>query len=84
LLFALAEGEKCVSELAKIAKVRDSTVSQHLAMLRATGAAATRRKAQNIFYRLASKKVARLLEAIHAEFACTGELGGGAPDTPSF
>jgi len=64
LLYALSEGEKSVGELANILKARDSTVSQHLALLRKDGAVANRRNAQTIFYHLANEKIAKLIEAL--------------------
>jgi len=64
LLYALAEGEKSVGELASMLSARDSTVSQHLALLRKDGAVANRRNAQTIFYHLSDKKISRLIEAL--------------------
>ena len=44
----LIEGERSVGELAEFLGIRDSTVSQHLALLRKDGVVATRRDGQTI------------------------------------
>jgi len=67
LLHALSEGEKCVSELASISDARDSTVSQHLALLRKDGLVANRRNAQTIFYCLANAKISELISVATRE-----------------
>jgi DNA-binding transcriptional ArsR family regulator len=47
-------------------------MSQHLARLRADDLVATRREAQNIYYSLASKEVARLIRVLY-ELFCAPE-----------
>jgi len=64
LLYVLAEGEKSVGELANILNARDSTVSQHLALLRKDGAVANRRNAQTIFYHLANPEIPKILKVL--------------------
>lgn len=65
VLCSLVEGEKSVGELAALAGLSQSALSQHLAKMRLLGLVATRREAQTIFYRLASDKVRVLLETLY-------------------
>ena len=57
ILCILAEGEKSVSELEDILNLRQPTVSQQLARLRADGLVSTRRDGKTIYYSLASERV---------------------------
>jgi DNA-binding transcriptional ArsR family regulator len=54
-------GEMSVSDLAAAVGLSQSALSQHLAKMREDGLVGTRRAAQTIFYRIADKKVARIL-----------------------
>lgn len=65
ILCQLVEGERSVGALATFMKLRDSTVSQHLALLRKDGLVATRREGQTIWYALASPPVRRLIETLY-------------------
>lgn len=65
ILCQLVEGERSVGELARILNVRDSNVSQHLALLRRDGVVATRRDGQTIWYALASVPVKKLVETLY-------------------
>lgn len=56
ILCILAEGEKSVSELEGLLSLRQPTVSQQLARLRADGLVSTRRDGKIIYYNLASKE----------------------------
>ena len=49
IICQLIDGERSVGELAEFLNLRDSTVSQHLALLRKDGLVASRRDAQTIF-----------------------------------
>ena len=51
----LAEGEKSVTEIERALDLRQPTVSQQLARLRADGLVATRRDGKAIYYSLASE-----------------------------
>ncbi len=64
VLCHLLEGELTVGELLERVDLAQSAMSQHLARLRAMKLVATRRSAQQIYYRLASPEVARLLATI--------------------
>ena len=49
IICQLIDGERSVGELAQFLNLRDSTVSQHLALLRKDGLVAARRDAQTIY-----------------------------------
>jgi ArsR family transcriptional regulator, virulence genes transcriptional regulator len=61
----LLGGERSVGELADALKLRDSSVSQHLALLRKDGLVSARRDAQSIYYSIASEPARELLEALY-------------------
>jgi DNA-binding transcriptional ArsR family regulator len=70
----LLEKERSVGELAKLLKARDSTVSQHLALLRKDGLVAARRDAQTIWYSIASEAAREVVAALYRAYcapACT-------------
>jgi DNA-binding transcriptional ArsR family regulator len=60
------EGERPVGELATMAGLSQSALSQHLARMRLQGLVKTRRDAQTIYYSLASKEVSAVLETLYA------------------
>ena len=64
ILCQLVDGERAVGELATRLGVRDSTVSQHLALLRKDGLVDTRRDGQTIYYSIASTPAQQLLESL--------------------
>lgn len=61
----LIEGERSVGELAEALGIRDSGVSQHLALLRKDGIVAARRDGQTIWYSIASTEVQELLTTLY-------------------
>jgi len=61
----LVERERSVGELAKFLGIRDSTVSQHLAILRRDGLVAACRDAQTIWYSISSAPARALLETLY-------------------
>ena len=62
ILCQLAEaGEAAVGALADEVGLSQSALSQHLAKMREENIVASRREAQTMFYRIADRKVARLL-----------------------
>jgi DNA-binding transcriptional ArsR family regulator len=61
----LIEGERSVGELAEFLGIRDSTVSQHLALLRKDGLVVTRREGQTIFYSIGSAPARAVLETLY-------------------
>ena len=68
ILCSLAEGEKSVSELEDILQLRQPTVSQQLARLRADGLVSTRRDGKAIYYNLASAEARIVIGAIYDVF----------------
>jgi len=59
-----ANGEMSVGSLMEEVGLGQSALSQHLARLRAEGIVLTRRDGQTIWYRVADKRVAQLLDRI--------------------
>ena len=68
ILCILAEGEKSVGELEDILELRQPTVSQQLARLRADGLVTTRRNGKTIYYSLASDEARIVIGAIYDVF----------------
>ena len=68
ILCILAEGEKSVSELEDMLHLRQPTVSQQLARLRADGLVSTRRDGKAIYYNLASAEARIVIGAIYDVF----------------
>ena len=65
LLCQMTQGEHSVGELEQRLGIRQPTLSQQLAVLRAEGMVSTRREGKNIFYRVADPKALRLLLTLH-------------------
>ena len=65
IICQLIDGERAVGELAKSLDLRDSTVSQHLALLRKDRLVSARRDAQTIFYSIASEPVREILKTLY-------------------
>ena len=59
ILTVIRDGKKSVSEIASLTAVRQSTVSQHLAVLRQRGVVSTRREGINVYYDVANPKITR-------------------------
>jgi len=68
ILCNLAEGEKSVGELEDILNLRQPTVSQQLARLRADGLVSSRRDGKIIYYNLASEEARVVIGAIYEVF----------------
>jgi ArsR family transcriptional regulator, virulence genes transcriptional regulator len=68
ILCQLAGAERSVGELAAFLGLRDSTVSQHLSLLRKDGLVRTRREGQTIWYAIASEPAGRVLETLFEVF----------------
>ncbi|GEJ57141.1 ArsR/SmtB family transcription factor [Anaeromyxobacter diazotrophicus] len=66
---ALAEGERCVCELQEVVGSDMSTVSRHLALMKAAGLLAARREGTNVHYRLRVPCITRLFACIEAVLA---------------
>ena len=68
ILCFLIDGEKSVSEIEKMLKLRQPAVSQQLARLRADGLVEARRNGKNIYYSLARTEVRHVIGALHDAF----------------
>jgi len=68
ILCQLIEGEKSVGQLAGFLGIRDSTVSQHLALLRRERIIAGRREGQTIWYRVESEPARAVMEILYHAF----------------
>ena len=60
----LRDRELSVGELAKIAKIRQANLSQHLSILREKGIVKTRREGVAIYYSLANPKIIKAFDVI--------------------
>lgn len=74
ILCQLIDRECSVGELAGLLELRDSTVSQHLALLRKDGLVSTRRDGQTIWYAIASKPAGRLIETLYQIYCAPARI----------
>jgi len=65
IMCQLAEKERSVGELAEFLDIRDSTVSQHLALLRKDGLVSARRDGQTIWYSVGSDEARELIRTLY-------------------
>ncbi len=72
----LIDGERSVGELAEFLGIRDSTVSQHLALLRRDGLVTARRHGQTIWYSVSSSPAREVLKALYSAFCTPSEREG--------
>lgn len=68
ILCLLCDSERSVGELATLLDVRQPTLSQHLARLRAEGLVKTRRDGTTVFYALADNNVRPIVKHLYATF----------------
>ncbi|MDI6853648.1 MAG: metalloregulator ArsR/SmtB family transcription factor [Deltaproteobacteria bacterium] len=69
IIHLLGEGEKSVQDLEKLVKASQSSVSQHLNLLKDRDILESRRAAQQVFYRLKDPRVLQLT-ALTRELFC--------------
>lgn len=72
LLCQLSQAEKSVGELEALLDIRQPTLSQQLAVLRAEGLVTTRREGKRIFYAVTDARVLSLLATLYNLF-CPSE-----------
>jgi DNA-binding transcriptional ArsR family regulator len=65
IICQLIDKERSVGELAELLKIRDSTVSQHLALLRKDGLVTARRDGQTIWYSIGSGPAHELVRTLY-------------------
>jgi ArsR family transcriptional regulator, cadmium/lead-responsive transcriptional repressor len=73
ILEALAESERSVGELVELIGAPQPKVSSHLACLRWCGFVDSRREYRTVYYRVADKRVLRMLDLAHALLADNAE-----------
>jgi len=76
----LSEKERSVGELAALLNVRDSTVSQHLALLRRDGLVAARRDGQTIWYSIGSAPARELVSTLYRVYCGPNPMAGRSSD----
>ena len=72
ILCQLIDGERSVNQLADLLNTRQSTISQHLALLRKDGFVQARREGQTQYYSLTGDEARSILETLHSLY-CTTE-----------
>jgi len=69
----LVDGPRSVGQLAAFLGIRDSTVSQHLALMRRDNLVSTTREGQTIRYEIASVEARAVLETLFALYCAPGQ-----------
>ena len=77
ILCHLLDAERSVTDLSQFLEIRDSTVSQHLALLRREGLVRARRDGQTIWYSLNSDPAREVLAALYRCFCAAPETAEG-------
>ena len=75
IICQLIDSERSVGELAAFLNLRDSTVSQHLALLRKDGLVSARRDGQTIYYSIASDPAREVLKTLYQVFCAPQKTG---------
>lgn len=83
ILCRLADGEHSVGQLADFLGIRDSTVSQHLALLRRDKIIAARRDGQTIWYRIESKPARDVVNTLYQSFCQSSKCIDDEASQPS-
>ena len=76
----LVEGERSVGELAELLELRETVVSQHLALMRKDGLVAARRDGRTIHYSLCGDAPRRVLETLYAIYCRSADDTTGPAD----
>lgn len=64
ILNAIRDEEKTVGEITNSLGIRQSTVSQHLALLRLRGVVATRKEGLNVYYKIIDPKIIKACDLL--------------------
>lgn len=80
ILCQLIGGERSVGELAQLLELRDSTVSQHLALLRKDRLVSTRREGQTIWYAIAGTPAKKLVQTLYQIYCAPAAICRPATD----
>ncbi len=70
----LIDKERSVGELTAFLGIRDSTVSQHLAVLRREGIVSARRDGQTIWYSIGSASARSVVESLYRSFCAPARV----------
>ena len=65
ILCKLVDGEMTVGQIAEHVSLSQSSLSQHLAKLRAEGLVSTRKSKQHVYYSLASTEAMAVIETLY-------------------
>jgi DNA-binding transcriptional ArsR family regulator len=76
IICQLIDGKRSVGKLADFLGIRDSTVSQHLALLRKDGLVAAQRDGQTIWYSISSAPARELLETLYRVYCAPASRCG--------
>jgi len=68
ILCLLIEGEMSVGELAETTKLRQSAVSQHLALLRAHKIVSARKEGTTVFYSIDDPAAEAVIQTLHSVY----------------
>ena len=82
ILCHLIDGEKSVGGIAALLGVRETVVSQHLALLRKDRLVRSRRSGQTIFYAIDSPQAEQVLRVLH-QLYCHDHAASGPTDAAS-
>lgn len=78
ILDYLRDGEKCVCEIVPALGMEQSSVSQHLSVLKSAGILISRREGQHVLYQVRNDKVYDVMDALDAllidELEAAGEI----------
>lgn len=74
ILCQLIDGEKSVGQLAEFLGVRDSTTSQHLALLRRDRIITGRRDGQTVWYRISSQPARDIVQVLYGVYCAGSKL----------
>jgi DNA-binding transcriptional ArsR family regulator len=83
IICQLIEKERSVGELAAALNIRDSTVSQHLALLRRDGLVTPRRDGQTIWYSIGSPQARELVRTLYRLYCAPAPNARGNTSHPA-
>ncbi len=69
MLYALAEGQKSVTDLSDMLEMPQATVSRNLKILRERGMVVARREGANIYYSLSDDRIIKALDLLRQVLA---------------
>jgi ArsR family transcriptional regulator, virulence genes transcriptional regulator len=78
IICQLIDAERSVGQLVEFLGIRDSTVSQHLALLRKDGLVTARRDGQTIWYSISSGPARELVETLYRVYCAPAAACGPA------